>query len=420
MTKKTFEFPESVLAPNDIKGKERFASGRQPQMYGEKFDIIRECGRVYRILEIGVRAGYSLYTWLAAYPKARALGIDADNGTHGGQGGPWLPHAEVLFKDNDRVTLLRADTQAMTTLPLIDEKRYDFIYVDGNHSADGVYHDMTLAWAALKPGGMMLVDDYKHLDTVRQGVNHWIERNAARRVLEEPEVPMRDTLRGDLVFIKPKTPFEQRYFVITGTGRCGTQWLARMLKQHPDCYCRWEPFRPQGWPYRFDDWRNVQKPVVGMASVFSRFFVREIEDAVHPQWAMVWRDPIEVTWSQMQRITGRALRELAEYIWGGQEAVLRQMEQRGIETQHWAFEHIVKGRGFAGFAASLGLDHPWEHLPPANTAEQNLRDLQHIKPYPKPEQWAPADRAHIRDLVSSLPRVSAAYAEAHERMIGAE
>jgi len=37
---------------------------------------------------------------------------------------------------------------------------FDFIYVDGDHSALMAYHDGTGAWKLLKQGGVMLFDDY--------------------------------------------------------------------------------------------------------------------------------------------------------------------------------------------------------------------------------------------------------------------
>jgi predicted O-methyltransferase YrrM len=38
--------------------------------------------------------------------------------------------------------------------------KFDFIYVDGEHSAYAVLSDMVKGWEALKPGGVMIIDDY--------------------------------------------------------------------------------------------------------------------------------------------------------------------------------------------------------------------------------------------------------------------
>ena len=39
-------------------------------------------------------------------------------------------------------------------------REYDFVYVDGNHSAGPVMADAVLAFGMLRPGGIMLFDDY--------------------------------------------------------------------------------------------------------------------------------------------------------------------------------------------------------------------------------------------------------------------
>lgn len=38
---------------------------------------------------------------------------------------------------------------------------YDFIYIDGDHTARGVYSDANLSWNSLKPYGIMAFDDYQ-------------------------------------------------------------------------------------------------------------------------------------------------------------------------------------------------------------------------------------------------------------------
>jgi predicted O-methyltransferase YrrM len=46
---------------------------------------------------------------------------------------------------------------------LIGRKQtYDFIYIDGVHSADGALTDACMSWGLLKKGGVMLFDDYQY------------------------------------------------------------------------------------------------------------------------------------------------------------------------------------------------------------------------------------------------------------------
>ena len=41
-----------------------------------------------------------------------------------------------------------------------DNNEYDFIYIDGDHTAAGVYSDAVLSWKLLKSGGIIAFDDY--------------------------------------------------------------------------------------------------------------------------------------------------------------------------------------------------------------------------------------------------------------------
>jgi predicted O-methyltransferase YrrM len=40
------------------------------------------------------------------------------------------------------------------------DKKYDFIYIDGDHTEEAVYADAKLAWPLLKTGGILAFDDY--------------------------------------------------------------------------------------------------------------------------------------------------------------------------------------------------------------------------------------------------------------------
>lgn len=46
-------------------------------------------------------------------------------------------------------------------LKTAEKDHYDFIYIDGDHTADGVYSDATLSWDKLKVNGVMAFDDYQ-------------------------------------------------------------------------------------------------------------------------------------------------------------------------------------------------------------------------------------------------------------------
>lgn len=57
---------------------------------------------------------------------------------------------------------------------------YDFIYVDGNHTAASVLEDMILSFRLLRPGGVMICDDYtggwgrNHLDYPKLAIDSFV------------------------------------------------------------------------------------------------------------------------------------------------------------------------------------------------------------------------------------------------------
>jgi len=198
-----FRLPEAVICPADKNGylrllplddKTREDDSDYVRLYKEKHNIISE-SNVSSIMEIGVRAGYSAYTFKSAFPNATYLGMDAENGSHGGAGGPWTWWAKITLdryfpKDLHKIVI--QDTQQLERLP---EAKYDFIHIDGDHTVAGVYHDLDICVDAVNPGGRMCIDDYTHLPDVKVGVDKWLEDN----VDKYDHYKILKTVRGDVV-----------------------------------------------------------------------------------------------------------------------------------------------------------------------------------------------------------------------------
>jgi predicted O-methyltransferase YrrM len=54
----------------------------------------------------------------------------------------------------------------------LENVKFDFIYIDGDHSYEQVLRDLNNSFKVLKVGGCILVDDYAWIkDTVRRAVN---------------------------------------------------------------------------------------------------------------------------------------------------------------------------------------------------------------------------------------------------------
>jgi hypothetical protein len=127
------------------------------------------------------------------------------------QGSDEEVHHKMDFSDVEKVYDHRTMTMdnvikvKMTSIEFLttaeDKDYYDFIYIDGDHTADAVFKDASLAWRALKPGGIMAFDDYEwepqlpmhlrpqpaidlfltlmkdHIDLLRTGPQVWIRKS---------------------------------------------------------------------------------------------------------------------------------------------------------------------------------------------------------------------------------------------------
>jgi predicted O-methyltransferase YrrM len=84
----------------------------------------------------------------------------------------------------DRVNCVKGDSKNVLVKLLIDNIKYDFIYVDGSHKCLDCYSDMVLSWNLLKTGGILGIDDYlwkpentnDKLDLPYHAVNHFMDR----------------------------------------------------------------------------------------------------------------------------------------------------------------------------------------------------------------------------------------------------
>jgi predicted O-methyltransferase YrrM len=116
-----------------------------------------------RICEIGVYSGIAAKCFLAASPSATYLGID-NLEAQSNQGLSLVEPAIQQLRDlGYAASLLVVDSQQLTDLP---DPPYDFIHVDGNHAPAAAQHDVEMAWRALTPDGVLLVDDCHNMQVV--------------------------------------------------------------------------------------------------------------------------------------------------------------------------------------------------------------------------------------------------------------
>jgi SAM-dependent methyltransferase len=108
--------------------------------------------RPHRILEIGVRFGYSAAAFLDACPDASYLGIDNNSDTFGGQRGA-IHWARRITNGMDADFLI-ADSQQLEEFP---GGTYDLIHIDGQQDGAGSIRDLK---NALQQARHILFDGY--------------------------------------------------------------------------------------------------------------------------------------------------------------------------------------------------------------------------------------------------------------------
>ncbi len=114
-------------------------------------------------LEIGSFEGMStcwLLDYILTHPEAKLTCID------------------LYFQDNFDLNvaktgspekIIKIAAESHETLAGLTPNAYDLIYIDGNHLADHAQQDAVLAWPLLKPGGILVFDDYEWSDANHPG-----------------------------------------------------------------------------------------------------------------------------------------------------------------------------------------------------------------------------------------------------------
>jgi SAM-dependent methyltransferase len=120
-------------------------------------------GRSVHILEIGSYEGLSTCYLLWRLPDAAVTCVDTFEGSV--EHGPPVDleavfNRNVALVDGSRVRKIVGDSRRVLLDLFADGAQFDLVYVDGSHLALDVIVDASLAWRVLKPGGVLVFDDY--------------------------------------------------------------------------------------------------------------------------------------------------------------------------------------------------------------------------------------------------------------------
>ena len=152
------------------------------------------------VLEIGTQAGCSAFTMALAFrdngEEVDITCVDPFYRTGDNDGLATLTEwYDNIYGSGFKggIQLLISTSEQM--LPQIN-RRFDFVFVDGNHEYENVRRDCLLALTLLKDGGYFLVHDYVIYESVRRGVDEVVQCFSLPFAVNEEQMNHRGDLCG--------------------------------------------------------------------------------------------------------------------------------------------------------------------------------------------------------------------------------
>lgn len=116
-----------------------------------------------RFMEIGVRLGGSFAFWGRAlrnfYHNVEGIALDLPCALHEGNHTEPLDECLVKLKCNFKYNIILADSHLQSSLDRTKEilagNKLDMLFIDGDHSEDGVTQDFEMYSTLVKPGGVV-------------------------------------------------------------------------------------------------------------------------------------------------------------------------------------------------------------------------------------------------------------------------
>lgn len=119
------------------------------------------------IVEIGTDEGGTLFLWTrVAAPDASLVAVDARPLGLLGRRSPYAVVRRGLARERQHIdVVMPADSQSPATVDrvkkLLGGRAVDFLFIDGDHSYDGVKRDFELWSPLVRPGGIVALHDTK-------------------------------------------------------------------------------------------------------------------------------------------------------------------------------------------------------------------------------------------------------------------
>jgi cephalosporin hydroxylase len=139
------------------------ATQKEPE-FAELVALVSE-RRPRTVVEIGTQHGGTFYAWCrTADPGATLVSIDLPDGPFGGVDRPDLARALRGFaRSRQAVHPLSLDSHDSATRAALEshlaDQPIEFLFIDGDHSFEGVSRDFELYAPLVAPGGMIALHD---------------------------------------------------------------------------------------------------------------------------------------------------------------------------------------------------------------------------------------------------------------------
>jgi len=183
--------PEAIMQFLWSAGNGLIAPGQSKTELSKLLNWIKQRPPPRAVLEIGTARGGTLFCWCAlASPDATVISLDLPGGIHGGGYPPWkLSLYRCFAGPGQAIHLLRGDSHNPRMLDrvkkLLPPGGLDFLFIDGDHTLEGVRSDYDMYSALVKPGGTIVFHDIcvarpeynchvdKFLNELKKGREHW-------------------------------------------------------------------------------------------------------------------------------------------------------------------------------------------------------------------------------------------------------
>jgi predicted O-methyltransferase YrrM len=176
----------------DIKGSEKATefifsiSGgliRPMQLKSEILQLLNEVEKIKpkKILEIGTANGGTLFSICRSSPKdAKIISIDLPRGKFGGGYANWRKWLYKLFViGKQKIYFIRNDSHSKQTLEevekLLNGGKIDFLFIDGDHTYEGVKRDFNIYSKIVRDGGLIAFHDIARTENDSKVYEFWEE-----------------------------------------------------------------------------------------------------------------------------------------------------------------------------------------------------------------------------------------------------